>query len=78
MIQREDLARLAKKYQISEYVVAREYLQIVILKELYSANFSKEVYFKGGTAIRLIYGGQKILRRFRFYVRSSGGFSTRL
>lgn len=59
MIQKEDITRLSKEYQISEYVVVREYFQIAILKELYSEKFSKEIYFKGGTAIRLIYKGER-------------------
>jgi predicted nucleotidyltransferase component of viral defense system len=57
MITREKLLTISKKNQISEYVVAREYVQIILLKELYSENISSEIYFKGGTAIRLIYDG---------------------
>ncbi len=59
MISKEQVKVLAKEYQISEYVILREYVQLLFLKNLYEQDFAKDVFFKGGTAIRLLYGGKR-------------------
>jgi len=59
MITKEQIASLSHQYKINQSIVVREYVQIIFLKELYEENFSKNIFFKGGTAIRLIYGGQR-------------------
>ncbi len=68
MIGKEQVKILAKKYKISEYVILREYIQILFLKELYEQSFAKNVFFKGGTAIRLLYGGQRFSEDLDFTV----------
>ena len=40
--------------------ILREYLQIIILKELYKTEFGKKLYFTGGTYLRLVHN----LKRF--------------
>ena len=40
--------------------ILREYLQILILKELYKTEFGKKLYFTGGTYLRLVHN----LKRF--------------
>ena len=40
--------------------VLREYLQILILKELYKAELGRKLYFTGGTYLRLVHS----LKRF--------------
>lgn len=59
MITQEQLQELTREFKINETVVAREFVQITFLKELYAQNFSKDLFFKGGTAIRLLYGGHR-------------------
>ena len=60
MITKEQIDELAKKFSIDWYSIMREYLQIVFLAALYEDKSSQDVYFKGGTAIRLL------LNSFRF------------
>ena len=60
MITKEQIQELAKKFSIDWYSIMREYLQIVFLASLYEDKLSQDVYFKGGTAIRLL------LNSFRF------------
>ncbi len=59
MITQEQLQKLTREFKINKTVVAREFVQITFLKELYTQNFSKDLFFKGGTAIRLLYGGHR-------------------
>lgn len=68
MLTKEQLHELVKIYKINESVVAREFLQILFLKELYSQNFSKDIFFKGGTCIRLMYGGSRFSEDLDFTV----------
>ncbi|MFH1389063.1 MAG: nucleotidyl transferase AbiEii/AbiGii toxin family protein [Patescibacteria group bacterium] len=59
MISLDQIKELASKNKIDESVIAREFIQIFFLNELYSYKFSRDIYFKGGTAIRLLYGGSR-------------------
>jgi predicted nucleotidyltransferase component of viral defense system len=68
MLTKNQLQQRAKEYKINEYVVAREYFQLLLLKELYSKNFSEKIFFKGGTCIRLIYGGSRFSEDLDFTV----------
>jgi predicted nucleotidyltransferase component of viral defense system len=68
MISLEQLKFFSKEYKINESIVAREFVQVTFLKELYEQRFSKEVFFKGGTAIRLIYGGKRFSEDLDFTV----------
>ena len=54
MITKEQIEELAKKFSIDWYSVIREYMQIVFLSVLYSEKESQNIFFKGGTAIRLL------------------------
>lgn len=54
MISRDQINELSKRFAIDEFTVIKEYLQVVFLSILYSANESQKIYFKGGTAIRLL------------------------
>ena len=60
MITKEQIQELAKKFSIDWYSILREYMQIVFLSALYEDKLSQEVFFKGGTTIRLL------LNSFRF------------
>ena len=54
MISRDQINELSKRFAIDEFTVIKEYLQVVFLSILYSTNESQKIYFKGGTAIRLL------------------------
>lgn len=55
MITKEQVITLSKKYKINESVVFREYLQVLFLSKFYNFPKSQKVFFKGGTALHLIY-----------------------
>lgn len=55
MISKDTILAIAKKDQTSELNVRREYFQHVFLSHLYRQPESNQTYFKGGTALRLIY-----------------------
>ncbi len=71
MLSTNQIQELAKKYKISESVVAREYIQILFLKELYEEEGGRNIYFKGGTAIRLILEGSRFSEDLDFAVEGS-------
>lgn len=55
MVAQEQIRKLATKYQTSELNVTKEYLQHLFLSYFYQLPESTEIYFKGGTALRIIY-----------------------
>jgi len=68
MISKDQIHSLAEKNKINETVVFREYLQLFFLEELYSQNQSKNVFFKGGTALHLIYKSPRFSEDLDFTV----------
>ncbi|MBI4064439.1 MAG: nucleotidyl transferase AbiEii/AbiGii toxin family protein [Elusimicrobia bacterium] len=60
MITQETLLKLSGQWRIDEYSVLREYLQVLFLSTLSEHKESPAIYFKGGTALRLL------LNSFRF------------
>ncbi|MBE0434106.1 nucleotidyl transferase AbiEii/AbiGii toxin family protein [candidate division WOR-3 bacterium] len=59
MLTSEDLREFAKKLQTNERNVVREYVQHLFLSDLYRHRGSRDLLFKGGTALRLIYGSPR-------------------
>jgi predicted nucleotidyltransferase component of viral defense system len=55
MISRDDIRTIANKYQTTELNVRREYFQHLFLLYFYQQPQSSTVFFKGGTALRIIY-----------------------
>ena len=53
------LKTLAKKQQTTELNIRREYVQHLFLSKFYQQELSEKVFFKGGTALRLIYGSPR-------------------
>src|SRR3989338_5623276 len=68
MLSNIQIKEFSRIYKISDSVVVREYFQILFLKELYDENFSKYIYFKGGTAIRLLFSGTRFSEDLDFTV----------
>ncbi len=71
MITKEQLSELTKQKKINETVVFREYLQLLFLNKLYSQKESKYIFFKGGTALRLIYKATRFSEDLDFTVETS-------
>ena len=59
MISENFIKDLAKKYQTSELNVRREYFQHIFLSYFYQQAKAKNIFFKGGTALRLIYNSPR-------------------
>jgi len=55
MIDKLNLSKLTKSFQIDEYTILREYLQVAFLDKFYQNRSLTNTYFKGGTALRLIF-----------------------
>lgn len=54
MISKDLINKFSKKFAIDEFTIIREYIQVVFLSELFGSKASEKIYFKGGTAIRLL------------------------
>ncbi len=59
MLSKENLKEFTKKYQTIEKNIAREYVQHLFLSSLYKIPLSEDLLFKGGTALRFIYGSPR-------------------
>lgn len=55
MVAQDQITKLATKYQTSELNVMREYLQHLFLGYFYELAQTQQIYFKGGTALRVVY-----------------------
>lgn len=68
MITKDQLLVLAKKYKTNEAVVLREYLQVWFLSRLYSFSGGEKIFFKGGTALHLIFRNPRFSEDLDFSV----------
>lgn len=60
MITTEIIEKLARQYQMSVFPnIVREYFQHVFLSKLYVLPESEKLLFKGGTALRIVYGSPR-------------------
>jgi predicted nucleotidyltransferase component of viral defense system len=60
MISIETLEKLSKQHQVGVFPnIVREYFQHVFLSELYKLPNSQKLLFKGGTALRIVYGSPR-------------------
>lgn len=59
MISIEVLKELAVRHQTTELNATREYFQHLFLSYFYQQPLSGAIYFKGGTALRIIYGSPR-------------------
>jgi predicted nucleotidyltransferase component of viral defense system len=57
MLTKTQIRRIAQRHGVGMQVQERDYLQHLILWLVYSS--SQELIFKGGTALRLVYGGNR-------------------
>lgn len=56
MLDKITAQNLKEELKIDLFTIYREYLQLLFLKYLYSQKGSEKIYFKGGTALRFLYG----------------------
>lgn len=68
MITLSQIQQIAKQSHINENTIYREYLQLSLLSQLYRYPLSEQVYFKGGTAIHLIFGASRFSEDLDFTV----------
>ena len=59
MLSLENLKEFTKKFQTVEKNVLREYIQHLFLSSLYKLPIAEKLLFKGGTALRFIYGSPR-------------------
>lgn len=59
MITTTQIKELSLFYKIDEFTILREYLQLLVLSYVYQENNANRLIFKGGTALRLIYGSPR-------------------
>lgn len=68
MITKKQIEDLSKHFQIDEFTIMREYLQILFLNYLYKEKESDKIFFKGGTAIRLLFDSTRFSEDLDFSV----------
>jgi len=69
MITPETIQKLAIQYQTSEYPnIVREYFQHLFLSQLHGVEGAENVLFKGGTALRVIYGSPRFSEDLDFSI----------
>ena len=67
MITGEQLEKLAREYQTSLFPnTIREYYQHIFLEHLYQVPEADRLLFKGGTALRTVYGSPRFSEDFDF------------
>jgi predicted nucleotidyltransferase component of viral defense system len=71
MITKDQIHNLSKTFQIDSYSIFREYLQLVFLSYFYQEKGSSKYYFKGGTALRLLYGSPRFSEDLDFSTNRS-------
>lgn len=70
MISQEEIKRLSLKQQTTELNIKREYFQHLFLKYFYQQPEANEIFFKGGTALRIIYGSPRFSEDLDFSSKS--------
>lgn len=59
MVSDNILQRLSDEIGIDKYSVLREVIQIQFLEELYKTDESRDIFFKGGTALKILFGSNR-------------------
>ncbi|MCL5676058.1 MAG: nucleotidyl transferase AbiEii/AbiGii toxin family protein [Patescibacteria group bacterium] len=74
MLSADKLVQLAVKYQTTELNLRREYVQHVFLSHFYEQPEARDILFKGGTALRLLYNSPRFSQDLDF---STGATKTK-
>lgn len=59
MISNNTLQNISNENGIDKYSILREIIQISFLEELYRLPLSKKIFFKGGTALKILFGSNR-------------------
>src|SRR3989344_3938837 len=78
MITSGQIKELATIFKIDEYSIFREYLQLLFLSYLYQEKKANKLFFKGGTALRLIFGSPRFSEDLDFSTTYSDSEITKL
>lgn len=74
MIQLDTITALAQKHQTTQLNILREYIQHLFLSYFYQQAGTDTIFFKGGTALRIVYQSPRFSEDLDF---SASGRSTR-
>lgn len=72
MIDKTTLAQFSKSFDIDEFSVLREYLQVCFLEKFYQNPNLVSTFFKGGTAIKLLFGSRRFSEDLDFTTKLDG------
>jgi len=64
---------LSKKLKINLNYVVREEYEMLLLKEIFESKFGSNLIFKGGTALRLVYGSPRFSEDLDFEAKGAFG-----
>lgn len=59
MITQDQIKNLSETFQMDTFSIFREYLQLVFLSYVYQEKEAGRIFFKGGTALRLLFGSPR-------------------
>lgn len=68
MITQDTIQKLAIQYHTNELNIIREYFQHLFLLQFYKMEGAEKVLFKGGTALRLVYGSPRFSEDLDFSI----------
>lgn len=86
MLSRDEIVRIAKKRNLRPDQAEKEYMLHICLKNVYSGRGAESIIFRGGTALRLLYGLNRFSEDLDFssemgagelrkcFLRAIGGF----
>lgn len=78
MLEINDIDKYSKILKIDRYTVLREYVQLVFLNQLFRIPRSNKLTFKGGTALRIIYGSARFSEDLDFNSKLGIGMLAKL
>ncbi|MCK4395462.1 nucleotidyl transferase AbiEii/AbiGii toxin family protein [candidate division WOR-3 bacterium] len=70
IMEREIAAQEAKKSGTDIVNIVREYWEVLVLKGMFESPYGKDLIFKGGTALRLVYGSPRFSEDLDFSLTS--------
>ena len=68
MITQDTIKNLTTQYQTNELNIIREYFQHLFLSQFYKLEGAENIFFKGGTALRVIYGSPRFSEDLDFSI----------
>lgn len=78
MLTNEQIKKMSVKLQTADFNVAREYCQHIFLSLLYQLPQSEKLFFKGGTALRIVFASPRFSEDLDFSSRLSADILQKL